>query len=296
MAITIEQLAELESGLIRTLQGGRIDRISDSVLEWQPHKHGTVGLWNGNLWLPITPTVNPQLLTSDLDIDGAALTADTNYDIFAEYYDEDTFKLVAKVWTGDNSHTVPRFNGVLVEDEDSDGYKRRYLGAVRLNSSGNFEDDQRRRFVVNWDHWVVKQVRVRCNTAANWNYDGDGAVVELRNGSNVERGEFICIHSGVHYCGGASIFRNQRGYSDEPARGRTDIGASMNTVANSSKGWWGYSDGKDYRIPATSITAIGQEYPSIGYNYVTITYRSWEATNVYCESGTYDGGAWLIQA
>lgn len=297
MSLTIEQLIELENGVIRTLQGGRMERVLDSSLIWRPFKHGTVGIYNGDLWVPITPEPAdyPSLSNVATDIDGATMSGGRNYDVFAEYHTEDTFNLVSAEWSDDNTrkYDIEQFQGVYVqENTTTSGQCRRYLGTIRLNDDGNYQDDQRRRFVVNWDNWVVKHVRIRCNTNSNWSSNTGGSWVEFRNGSNVERGEFLCVHQGVAYGGAVVIYGNHRqSYDDRNSR----ISTAMNKTNGRSNGCEGRLHAT-HDCPCESMVGLGNDTPNLGYNYVTMVYRSWIARNEYCESGNYDGGAWMIQA
>lgn len=299
MSLTMEQIIELETGVIRTLQGGRIERLSDSSMAWRPFKHGTVGIYNGDLWVPITPEPAdyPSLSNVATDIDGATMSGGRNYDIFAEYHNEDTFNLVSAEWTDDNTrrYDIEQFQGVYVqENTTTSGQCRRYLGTIRLNDDGNYQDDQRRRFVVNWDNWVVKHVRMRCSVNENWSSNTGGSFVEFRNGSDVERGEFLCVHEGVSYAGTAVVYRNYRAEGSSTPHSR--FTTSMNKTNSVSYGCEGYLDGRNYYIPCETLFGQGQDEPAIGYNYVTMVFRSWDAVNHYCESGNYDGGAWMVQA
>jgi len=141
--------------IARTTNGGRLEYVSTTSLEWQPHTNGSIGLYNGLNWVICTPSTNPSLANNATTISGAALTYDKNYDIFARYISETSLTLEAQEWaTNTGRYTVPsRFQGILVENSTTDlGRQRRFLGTVRLiNSSGaKFVDSETRRYVSNY--------------------------------------------------------------------------------------------------------------------------------------------------
>lgn len=138
----------------RPMVGGRLERVSDTSLEWQPDQHGSIGIYNGLNWVVVTPPNNPSITNTVNDIDSAALTYDYNYDVYAEYSTEYSFNLVLKKWTDNTTRAVTpgRFQGVLVYDATTDvGRRRRFLGTVRLrNDSGaKFTDSVTQRYISN---------------------------------------------------------------------------------------------------------------------------------------------------
>jgi hypothetical protein len=150
------------SDIGRTIVGGRLERASDSYLEWQPYINGSIGIYNGSAWSLVTPSSNPSLQNTANDLDNNALTYDYNYDIFAEWVSSSSFYLRAKKWSGDTTRgfTLYRHEGVLVLDNTANGVKRRFLGTVRLrNDSGaKFTDTEARRFVSNYYNAVSKKL------------------------------------------------------------------------------------------------------------------------------------------
>ena len=89
--LTQQQLIDIEFGGIKTLQGGRIESYTEDKICWQPYKHSTIGLYNGKLWLPVTP--NQAIISSDTPttISGQTLTSGINYDVFGVYRDDTYF-------------------------------------------------------------------------------------------------------------------------------------------------------------------------------------------------------------
>jgi hypothetical protein len=181
------------SDIGRTIVGGRLERASDSYLEWQPYINGSIGIYNGSAWSLVTPSSNPSLVNSATDLDNNALTYDYNYDIFAEWVSTSSFYLRAKKWSGDTTRgfALYRHDGVLVLDNTSNGVKRRFLGTVRLrNDSGaKFTDQKNKRFVSNYYNSVLRSLGVdnpySSDTHENattswrsWNGDGDDWKIE----------------------------------------------------------------------------------------------------------------------
>lgn len=153
-------VAEASSSTGTAVKGtveGRIDRSSDTELIWNPVAGQGLGLWFNDQWQLVTPAHAISLSNTALDLEGNALTYNSNYDVFAEGDGTPfNFRLVAKKWTNDTtrSQSLGRFHGVLVYDKDSDaGRRRRFLGTVRLRNDGGtakFSDSDTRRFVSNY--------------------------------------------------------------------------------------------------------------------------------------------------
>lgn len=84
---------------------------------------------------------------SSVTIDNTGLSADTNYDVFAKW-DGLEIDLSLSAWTNNTTRAITLIvvGGVLVDNADNE---RRYLGTVRTDGSGNFEDSEHNRFVWN---------------------------------------------------------------------------------------------------------------------------------------------------
>jgi hypothetical protein len=152
------------SNLVKTINGGRLDRVSNDQIDWNPVEHNVIGLYNGSAWELVSPSGTISLVTPSvqLTISGAALTYDTNYDVYADYLAADNFSLVAQEWaTASGRFTPPqRFQGVLVYDLTAAGTKRRYLGTIRLADVGagvaGYTDQKNKRFIMNYYNKINK--------------------------------------------------------------------------------------------------------------------------------------------
>jgi hypothetical protein len=223
--------------LVRSVVGGRIDRSSDTVLTWTPVIDSGIGLWNGYEWRLVTPSSSPTLSNTANDLDSAALTYDYNYDIFAEWYDELSFNLVAKKWTNDltRSQSLSRYQGVYVYDATTDsGRKRRFLGTVRLrnDTTSKFSDDNGKRFVSNFYNRKSVDV-ISYNTGTAWSYNGGWR--ESQGGTNQVRGYLVLCQSLIGEVSGVSQV------SWGSADGQISVGIDSTTSPTSprSPGWSG---------------------------------------------------------
>jgi hypothetical protein len=155
------------SNLVKTINGGRLDLVSASQIDWNPVQHNVIGLYNGSAWELVSPSGTVSLLSSlvQTTISGTAITYDVNYDVYANYLSSDNFSLVVQDWatsSGGGARFSPptRFQGVLVYDLTADGVKRRYLGTIRLYNTGGgvagYADQKDKRFIMNYYNKVRK--------------------------------------------------------------------------------------------------------------------------------------------
>jgi hypothetical protein len=150
--------------IARVTNGGRLERVDDTHLEWQPGVNGSIGLFNGNDWVMCTPTTNPSALNTTTTISGASLTYDVNYDVFMRYGSTTSGILEFQEWATASGRYTPlaRFQGVLTYDNSTDlGKKRRYLGYVRLKQSGAnayFRDEGDVRLISNHYNKMKKSI------------------------------------------------------------------------------------------------------------------------------------------
>jgi hypothetical protein len=79
------QFTQEYEAVARTTNGGRMEYVSDTELQWQPYQHGSIGLYNGLNWEVITPVSNPSAANTVTTISGGALAVDTNYDVYLKY-------------------------------------------------------------------------------------------------------------------------------------------------------------------------------------------------------------------
>lgn len=159
------QFTQEYEAIARTTNGGRLERVDDTTLEWQPYQHGSIGLFNGLNWEVVTPDSNPSAANTTTDLDSTTLTYDTNYDVFLKYESATSASLQFKAWTNDTTRAVSltRFEGVYVQSDTAEGRKLRWLGTVRLrNDSGaKFTDSSSQRFVMNHYYKIEKILGVQ---------------------------------------------------------------------------------------------------------------------------------------
>jgi hypothetical protein len=277
------------SDIGRTIVGGRLERTSDSYLEWQSYINGSIGIYNGSAWSLVTPSSNPSLQNTANDLDNNALTYDYNYDIFAEWVSSSSFYLRAKKWSGDTTRgfTLYRHEGVLVLDNTANGVKRRFLGTVRLrNDSGaKFTDTKNQRLVANFYNKVSKSLGIdnpytsnteENMTAGSWrSWDSNGDVWVLKF-VVVEGTEINVLASMSGYVGNGGGLYCAVGFDSKTADGLThhqpfttynisgNIQASVNVSYTSTP-----SQGYHYLYPLVYRPSGGTAYVRYMYNYNT---------------------------
>jgi hypothetical protein len=188
----------------KNVVGGRLERTSDTVLTWSYFLSDSIGLFDGSVWIIVTPSTNPTLSNTATDLNGVTLTYDKNYDIFAQYSSGTAFTLVAKQWSGDTSrgYTLYRKDGIYVYDSSADGVKRRWLGTIRLRNNGgvaSFTDQKDKRFINNFYNKQRKtfgksnpyssNTSIATSTSAwrRWNNNTDWLIEIVSDGINAIR-------------------------------------------------------------------------------------------------------------
>jgi hypothetical protein len=202
------------SNLVKTINGGRLELVSTTQINWNPAQHNVIGLYNGSAWELVSPTGTISLATpaTQTTISGAAITYDVNYDVYANYLASDNFSLVLQEWAtssgGGTRYVTPqRFQGVLVYDSTTNGLKRRYLGTIRLaNIAGAVYADQKdKRFIMNYYNKVRKtfgkanmyaaDTHIASSTTVwrRWNNNADWLIEYLDDGLNAHT-----LHGGIY--------------------------------------------------------------------------------------------------
>jgi hypothetical protein len=288
MALTNTQVSDIESGYIRTLQGGRLELDSTTSLHWEPAAHGSVALWNGKTWVIVTLNSSVFLSNVSSDVTGSLLFTGTNYDVFAQYTSPTSFVLCTYPWASNSTRdsTFGRFQGVLVQDPTTSlGRQRRYLGTIRLYPGPYFADNDNQRFIVNLNNRRTKPVVTYNTSAVDWSFNSSNAWVEYRQGGSQIRGEFISLVAGVGLSGYGSLFK---GWDHE----WTAFGISANsTGAPLIVSWDEHSPTRatyNYHfLPVYAETVLG-------YNYITMVYKSNSAALTNASNGGYANGiVWI---
>lgn len=136
---------------------------------YTPYIGNTIALYDGSsTWEVVS--------FSETSLSLSGFTADKNYDIFG-YNNSGSLALEGLVWTNDTSRatTLTRQDGVWTKTGDS---SRRYLGSIRINSTGGQVDwkpngdatGAAMLTVWNADNRVMVNGRV-LHTATSWTYD-----------------------------------------------------------------------------------------------------------------------------
>ena len=96
------------SGTPLDVVGGRLDLVSATSLKWAFTNSAQIRLNNGSSWEIVTPSSEPTLANTGLDLNSTALAPNTIYDIFAEYSSSTAFNLVASRWAtgGDGANNA----------------------------------------------------------------------------------------------------------------------------------------------------------------------------------------------
>jgi hypothetical protein len=291
MTLSISQLSGLEVGVLPFIQGGRIFEESGD-LYWRPYYHGSIGLYTGSRWTLVTCT-GVYLSRSSTDINGSALSVNTNYDVFSKYNGNlDSFTLELSPWSSNvaREYALTRLDGVWsFNSSNSSERMRRYLGTIRTVVSGagvRFIDNLNQRFVSNWDNRILTAVRATNTNLASFNLSSTlGATAIMDTSAYETKGEFICVDPTAHVEGFANIVRGR----ETP---RLDFGVSINGVhlptweaadPHDSNGQSGFT----YFLPIYGNTILG-------YNSMTFCYKSWGTVSVTTSGGSTGGAVLMV--
>jgi hypothetical protein len=268
---TLSGIKELGLGIIRSIQGGRLQYTSDSTLSWVPFKHGSIALWTGSAWSIITLNTAVNFLNTERDYFGSNLSYDVNYDVYAQYINKNLFKLQLLPWASSNTraYSLDIFNGVWVSSLD---HTLRFLGAVRLyNSSGPvFIDTLQRRFIVNWNNRLDQ-----CVSCTMWGTTLQRvSAITWTEFQAMTRGEFLSLDPLVGFMGETSIYISA---SYLPAGNQFfDTSMALNSTTN-VVGIYGsyYSNNWDTKV----ATSLSYGSPLLGYNWITLVAKQTSASN-----------------
>jgi hypothetical protein len=260
--MTIYNEFRIYQDIARITNGGRLERVSDTVLEWQPYTNGSIGLYNGSSWEVITPDSNPSAANDATTISGSTLVSGTNYDVFGTPSGT-TFNLEFQEWSGDNTRyqNPVRFDGVKVYADTAEGRKKRWLGIIRLDGvtgDSYFTDSETQRFVFNNYNPVDKKARAYLDSSGSYEYT-TGSFREANGGEDMVRGELISDgENDMLMIGLQKIDPNGTGYLGLGFNADDSITGSKVQVAQYT------GDGPDVLCPAAIVT------PLTGYNYITL--------------------------
>ena len=155
------------------------DQSAKTTLYFTPFRGNQVALYDGVSAWAYFPL-------SEISASLAALTADTNYDVFV--YDSSGLTLELVAWTNGTTRATALAlqDGVYVK---TGATNKRYVGTIRINSSGGQgEDTLLKRFVWNAQNRVGRKLKV-IDTTDGWTYAT--AAYRPWNNSTANRAEVV---------------------------------------------------------------------------------------------------------
>lgn len=261
-----------------TVVGGRLERQDASTLVWSPLVSSSIGLYNGSAWDLVVAGPTPSISTSGLTVSGGGLTLNTNYDVYAYYQSSSSFSIQLQEWAGNNSRyeTPDRFDGILVRDSTTtEGRKYRFLGIVRLNSSGEFSDIDRERFVWNFYNRQRRSLWARPTDTADRSY-GSSTWREYNGGSAWYRAYFLS-HEPEEF-----IITAMAEAHSNSSNAKWYISGLLNAT-NTARTPRVYNDA-DATYDNFQASCTSRESSVEGLNYMTMTQYARDGTS------TYEGG------
>lgn len=154
------QFTQEYEAIARTVNGGRIEYVSDTEIQWQPYINGSIGLYNGLNWEIVTPATTPSAANTATTISGGALAVDTNYDVFATYVSSTELELEFQEWATASGRyqDITSFEGIKVYADTAEGRMKRWLGTIRMDddSGAKFKDNNTMRFISNYYNRINK--------------------------------------------------------------------------------------------------------------------------------------------
>lgn len=156
-----------------------------TTLYLTPYIGNQIGLYSSGAWA--------LRASAEVSLSLSGHTANFNYDIFA-YWNGSAVVLESVIWTNDSTRAtgLDRQDGVVVKSGDA---TRRFIGTIRINSTGGQVDDSEfARYISNYQNRVKRTLQV--SFTGTWTY-GVATFREYNNGSGVTRGKFVLCDTGV---------------------------------------------------------------------------------------------------
>lgn len=267
----------------KSINGGRLEKYSDTELRWEAYESDVIGLWNGQAWDLVCPSGTVSKTTSDTTISGGSITYDVNYDVYAKYVAPDDFTLEFQEWAGATSRyeTPQRWQGVQVRDLTTEGKKMRWLGIVRLaNDSGaKYKSNNTQQFVVNWYNRKKRCILTYNTTGGTWSYNTN-SWREWNNGTNHVKAEFVCLEP---------LSLHATAMVQHHTTNRMDIGFGLDTTSDTS-GWVSYSAIDGEKLNLSSFLEVSDA----GYHYVTLLEKATSGTP-QLSWNTHNGGVLEVE-
>jgi len=271
------QFTQEYEAIARTVNGGRIEYVSDTEIQWQPYINGSIGLYNGLNWEIVTPATTPSAANTAVTISGGALAVDTNYDVFATYVSSTELELEFQEWATASGRyaDLVYFEGIKVYADTAEGRMKRWIGAIRMDddSGAKFKDNLYQRYVANYYNTINKVVKTYNSLSSNWSYNS-ATIRELNGGTNQTRGYFICLYNTKLYPVHHQVYTVDTTY-------RYDCGIGLNDTTAFTDPHLNIQNGSADDLIVGGTTAV---QPIMGLNYITQVERAM--------SGSVDVSSW----
>lgn len=223
------------------------DKTNQSFLYFTPYDGNKISLYDGSNWATYT--------FNELSKNTTGLVANTNYDVFV-YNNAGTLVIETTAWTNDTTRATSLVltNGVYLK---SGSLTRRYVGTIRANSSGLYEDSKAYRFVWNFNNKVLRSLYVGLYIGLNHTYNGNAR--EWNNGTNVTRLQFITGIDGETFIANGVASITSGGFACNAYFGVDSTTAQFGATT---------TDDRAAVFTRRSLTTFGQI--NSGYHYMTM--------------------------
>jgi len=238
--------------------GGRLTLVSGQPIGeatgggsifYTPYEHDQIALFDGAQWKSTT--------FSELSLSLSGLPANKNYDVFAYSNNGTPTLTLGTAWVDDSTRTdlLSVQNGVLVKSTSS---IYRYVGTVRTSGVGISEDNERRRFVWNYDNRIRRKLKV-VEATETWSYSTPDV---WRSANNSDANRVEVVTGGLAGFRTANVQLEVRAYVNTgQAFGLVGIGINTTSQNNAdlTTGMWSHIQGP---VNASLINT-----PPPGYRY-----------------------------
>lgn len=216
----------------------------------------------------------------DLSVPNTGLAPSTNFDAFVEWTGS-AGALTLTAWTNDSTRAVAlvRDDGVLVKSGDA---AKTYIGTVRTDADGKFEDSESRRFVWNAFCQMPRNLLRQFGTGDTV-WTSSSASFSSANGDDTLRCEWV---QGLAQAIDATGFLLMAIDADSARIGASGLGLDSTTV-NSAQFFGGQTGGYQVR-PFFPVWSELCQQVAAGYHYLQLLQRA--SGEVIYFAGTLSAG------
>ncbi len=278
-------------GRLTTVSGTPIltsNQLAKATLYYTPFKGNQIALYSGSVWSVLT------FAETSLSLSG--FTASKNYDIWG-YSSGGTLALEATVWTNDTTRAtaLTTQDGIYCKTGDA---TRRYLGTVRINSTGGQIDwapssngsggVEVKATIWNENNRILFSFTNR-DVTSSWTHAANGTWVPL-NGSTNNRFTFVLGRSVEQIEADLSV----RATTAAGGTGAVAFGLDI-TSAPASNQLFGPTSGTT-NTPYVSATAKYANHISAGNHYLqALDYSVTQITTFYGYTNPYTQSGMLVR-